>query len=60
MGCLHEAVIAMERPEFFIPSADGRHMLHCLRWSPTGEPWAILQIVHGMCEHIARYDDFAR
>ena len=50
----------MERQEFFIPSADGRHRLHCLRWVPAGKPWAVLQIVHGMCEHIARYDEFAR
>ena len=53
-------MIAMERQEFFIPSADGIHRLHCLRWVPAGEPRAVLQIVHGMCEHIARYDEFAR
>ena len=52
--------MAMERQEFFIPSADGRHRLHCLRWVPAGKPWAVLQIVHGMCEHIERYDEFAR
>ena len=52
--------MAMERQEFFVPSADGRHRLHCLRWVPDGEPRAVLQIVHGMCEHIARYDEFAR
>ena len=52
--------MAMERQEFFVPSADGRHRLHCLRWVPAGNPHAVLQIVHGMCEHIARYDEFAR
>lgn len=50
----------MERQEFFVSSADGIHRLHCLRWVPAGEPRAVLQIVHGMCEHIARYDEFAR
>ncbi len=52
--------MAMERQEFSIPSTDGRHMLHCLRWTPAGKPQAVLQIVHGMSEHIARYDEFAR
>ena len=52
--------MAMERQEFFVPSADGIHDLHCLRWVPAGNPRAVLQIVHGMCEHIARYDEFAR
>ena len=52
--------MAMERQEFFVPSADGIHQLHCLRWVPAGEPRAVLQIVHGMCEHIGRYDELAR
>ena len=29
-------------------------------WKPDGEPTAVVQIVHGMCEHIGRYDGFAR
>ena len=29
-------------------------------WAPDGEPVCILFIVHGMCEHMKRYDDFAR
>jgi len=30
------------------------------RWTPDGEPRALLQIVHGMAEHAARYDHVAR
>lgn len=48
------------RQEFTFPSADGIHAVHAMRWIPAGEPRAVLQIVHGMCEHIARYDEFAR
>ena len=28
-------------------------------WIPDGEPRAVVQIVHGMIEHIRRYDEFA-
>lgn len=48
------------RQEFYFRSLDGLHDVHSLRWVPAGEPRAVLQIVHGMCEHIARYDEFAR
>ncbi len=43
------------------PSADGRTSIHTEKWIPdSGEYVGILQIVHGMVEYIARYDDFAR
>lgn len=29
-------------------------------WLPSGEARAVVQIIHGMCEHIGRYDAFAR
>ena len=29
-------------------------------WLPEGAPRAILQITHGMTEHIYRYKDFAK
>lgn len=29
-------------------------------WLPEGAPRAAVQLVHGMCEHIGRYDAFAR
>ena len=50
----------VQRQEFYLPSTDGIHQLHGIRWVPQGEPRAVLQIVHGMCEHIGRYDEFAR
>lgn len=42
-------------------SADGRSTIRARFWMPDGTaPRAIVQIVHGMSEHIRRYDDFAR
>ena len=29
-------------------------------WAPTGEPVAVVQILHGIAEHIERYENFAR
>ena len=40
-------------------SKDGKSTIHYYVWEPVGEPKAILQIVHGMAEHILRYADFA-
>ena len=34
--------------------------LHGYRWEPEGTPKAIVQIIHGIAEHVARYDDLAR
>lgn len=42
-----------------ISSATGLCRLHVRVWEPEGRPKAVLQIVHGMAEHIGRYDDFA-
>lgn len=44
--------------DFYFPSC-GAGMIHGCRWEPEGEPIAVLQIVHGIAEHAARYDDFA-
>lgn len=46
--------------ERFIPSSDGVSRLHVMHWRPEGEAVAVLQLVHGMTEHIRRYDEFAR
>lgn len=43
-----------------MPSTNGKNQLHVMRWQPEGEVKAIVQISHGMIEHIGRYDDFAR
>jgi len=50
----------MQTKEIFFHSNDGKTKLHAVEWLPEGAPKAILQIVHGMAEHIERYGDFAR
>ena len=37
----------------------GTGTIHACRWTPEGEPKAVLQIVHGIAEFVERYDDFA-
>ncbi len=37
----------------------GAGKIHACRWTPEGEPRAILQIVHGIAEFVERYDAFA-
>lgn len=44
--------------EFYIPSGGGG-MLRCGLWAPEAVPRAIVQLVHGIAEHIGRYDPFA-
>ena len=44
---------------FKIQSSDGIHDLHVTHYKPDGKVKAVLQIVHGMCEYIDRYDEFA-
>lgn len=44
--------------EFFFESVSGIQ-LHGYRWEPAGEPKAIVQLVHGIGDHIARYEHFA-
>lgn len=52
--------VAVEELEF--PSHDGRSTIRGRVWRPAGgtAPRAAMLLVHGMAEHIARYDDFAR
>ena len=48
------------REEFSYPSSDGRHQIHALRWLPEESgPRAVVQLVHGISEHMGRYDGFA-
>ncbi len=50
----------MERQAFGFLSADQRTEIHAVRWKPEGgEVKGILQISHGMVEHIERYGEFA-
>ncbi len=49
------------RSEFTFLSTDGKTQLHGMLWEPTDAPArAVLQVCHGIAEHIARYDTFAR
>ena len=49
----------MEKTEFFYPSSDGSNKLHAVCWKPDGDCIAVLEIIHGMVEHIGRYERFA-
>lgn len=47
--------------DFGFPSTDGRSTIHGIIWQPVGQkPVAVVQIIHGMAEHIERYEPFAR
>lgn len=51
----------IQKEEFYFGSRDGEHKIHAIRWIPeTEKPVCILQIIHGMTEHVDRYDEFAR
>lgn len=56
-----------KKEDIFYGSRDGKTRIHGIIWKPdcmTGDhprsPRCVLQIVHGMEEHIERYDEFAR
>lgn len=44
--------------DFWYPSC-GAGQLHGCRWEPEGEPKAVVQIVHGIADFAARYDELA-
>jgi alpha-beta hydrolase superfamily lysophospholipase len=43
----------------FTFTAEDGHELYVHAWLPQGEPKAVVQIVHGMAEHAARYEALA-
>lgn len=45
--------------EFSYNSSDGKTKIHAVKWIPSTEIKSVLQISHGMLEHIERYDEFA-
>lgn len=47
------------KEDFYYQSANGQNRIHGIMWVPDGEVKAILQISHGMVEHMERYDEFA-
>ena len=46
--------------EFYFDSRDKKTKIHAIKWIPDREVKFVLQLVHGMAEHIGRYDEFAR
>lgn len=44
--------------EFFMTSTGGSS-LRCGLWMPMGQPRAMVQLIHGVAEHVGRYDDFS-
>ena len=51
----------IQKEEFYFDSRDGEHKIHSIRWVPEHDkPVCVLQIIHGMTEHIDRYDGFAQ
>lgn len=55
---------AIEERHVDYPSWDDASTIHGTIWYPPGypevAPRAVVQLIHGMAEHIGRYDDFAR
>lgn len=49
----------MVKTEFYYPSADGKTKIHAVEWAPEGKPKAVLQISHGVTEHMLRYEEMA-
>jgi len=45
--------------EFYFPSSDGVHNCYVRAWIPADEPKGVIQILHGVAEHIDRYAEFA-
>lgn len=51
----------VRKEEFYFDSRDRESKIHAIKWIPDVEkPVCILQIIHGMAEHIDRYDELAR
>ena len=46
--------------EFTYPSSDGTHDIWACLWRPEGTPRGVVQIVHGICEYVGRYEAVAR
>lgn len=46
--------------DFTFRSSTARNTIHARKCAPDSAPRAIVQIVHGIAEHINRYDDFMK
>ena len=53
--------MAIIKKEAYFQSNDGKHRVRTLIWTDDAvSPCGVVQIAHGVCEHIGRYDEFAR
>lgn len=50
--------MSVEKKYFEVPSSDGVHTLQAVVYLPTGAKKGLFQVVHGMTEHIDRYEKF--
>lgn len=44
--------------DFYFESSTGKNRIRARKCLPDGQPKAVIQIAHGIAEHIERYDDF--
>ncbi len=49
-----------EIKDSYFPSSSGENQIFLRQWLPEAAPRAVLQLSHGVDEHILRYDGFAR
>ncbi len=51
----------MKREEFYFDSRDGQSQIYAVRFTPEEgvKVRGVVQIIHGMCEHIGRYTELA-
>lgn len=50
----------MSKNELFFQSSDNVTNIHMVTWEPDGEVLGIVQINHGVSEHIGRYEELAK
>lgn len=50
----------MSKNELFFQSNDKLTNIHMVTWVPDGEVLGIVHVIHGVSEHIDRYDEFAK
>jgi alpha-beta hydrolase superfamily lysophospholipase len=48
------------RHEEIVLAADDGHAVHVQVWAPAGDPAGAIQVLHGLGEHILRYERFAK
>lgn len=49
----------MKKSELFFPSKDKKTNIHMVIWEPDNEVLGVIEVVHGVTEHIMRYEEMA-